>query len=756
MRQYVVLISILVILLTIGGLVTWAQEGGLLPTQCTCSDGQRLHYDPDMLYLLQVQGWQYIGLGWCYDECLRACGCDPYDGDVTCSRSCIVGIDPEPTDQQKADAGPDVTLAYSYTLAYNSPSYPEKDLPLPMREEAKGIAGHLNHFGPAVDVPLKLSFWVEEGPPGAYISAVESMTLGWDIFHSGKDVTALGTDPTTRPTEYAFSGIDWEQALLAARSGAPIAFESQLSVFTGYDGSRRLFEVFPLRGEVRFTGVEGLPPHLFMLERFFSLRPGPMAASKPGEGGSFGSAGGQNNLQAALTPIVSLDPRVKSLEATRAAQGLGRLDFNDYVCGGWQVRVLSLLDAFQSGDASERTALAAFDYGPIESRWGGHQAVVVYPKGKSWSDGIVLDPWPNQVPEAWSIHAWRQRFGVPPGTWGGVGPSSAYSSQYPMTGGTGYPAPDDDTGRPPIEHQEILRRLPPAVRQQTRQDYLDLSPADREAFIDKLLEEYPDIEKSISVAVQCPVLVLITDEKNRRVGWEDGETFVNEIPGAYFDEFPEADGTRGTAALLPLSNYEVRVTATESGSFQYFYGIPEAGFFTSQPTSVTPGEVFVHELNAAQPDASIVGPGGLAISVSAITLEALGIVIPDEGETAGSSGEDTRRAARLTAAGIAALVACTVLPIVALVGGGAVFWLRRRRSPAGRSGVAEQASALAPRAHICTACGRPMSPTARFCRSCGADIARAAARPARRHCRHCGQPAHPGARFCRHCGQQLS
>lgn len=656
---------------------------------------------------------------------------------------------PEESDQET-----EVSLAFGYALAYNPPSY-LLYTELPILEEHDGIARHLNHFGPAVDEPLKLSFWVDDGPPGAYVRAVESMALGWDVFTSGEDVTDPHPTPTNRPAEYVFSGVDWVEALSAARTRAPIAFEAQLSVFTGYDGPEEIFEVFSLRGDVHFAGIEGLPPQLFMLERFFGLSPGPMATTQPEEGGSLGSAGGRNNALAWTAPLTRLDLSRPSMEATLEAQGLRPIDFNDYVCGGWQGKVLDTLSAFHAGgNPEESAAFAAFDYGPIQSRWGGHQAVVVYPKGATWRDGIVLDPWPNQVPEVWSMDRWRWRFGVPPGTWGGMGPSRVYQDQYPLTGGTGYPPPPGETARVPNAHREVLRRLPDEVSIDIRRDYFSrASQAERQALIDTLLEDYPDIESTISVAVQCPVRVLIADADGRRLGWQDSETFVNEIPGAYFDEFPEPDGTRGTIALLPMREYRIRLTAVDSGSFEYFYGIPEAGFFTSQSVSVVAGQVFVHDLDAAEPGAALVGSGGLEIPVSATGLEEMGVVPPGQDHiverTARSRGDSALGSVLLAGAGIAVLV------IFAAVGGAAVLWLTGQRSPASTQGIAGKSSAQAAPASVCQVCNASSSPTAPFCHSCGAGLSHAAAESAQRPCRHCGQPARPGAPFCRHCGRSL-
>lgn len=207
-----------------------------------------------------------------------------------------------------------VVLGYSYELLYNAPSHPERARLLRIVPQQNGIAGHLDHFAAGVDEPLTISFHIEEGPPGAYIAGIKSLTLGWDVFHSGEDITDPDAAVTTRPIEYAFSGVYWWQALRAARDSTPIAFEADLSVFTGYEGQEQVFETFPLKGEVRFTSIEGIPVLLFMLDRYFSLPPGPMATFKPGEGGSYGRAGG---------PTTPWRPLAQLMRPTNGLNGIG-------------------------------------------------------------------------------------------------------------------------------------------------------------------------------------------------------------------------------------------------------------------------------------------------------------------------------------------------------------------------------------------------------------------------------------------------
>lgn len=286
---------------------------------------------------------------------------------------------------------------------------------------------------------------------------------------------------------------------------------------------------------------------------------------------------------------------------------------DQYVCGGWQGQVLQMLDTMRNGSPEEKAVFEHFDYGPIQAYYGGHQAVVIYPKGTDWRQtGTVLDPWPNQRPETFSIADWSDRF------WFGVGPSSVYQGQYPITGATDYPTP---YLKIPDEHMAILRRLPPEQRQQ----YRDLTNAqDRNNFIASLPVS---VRESAAVGVQSPVHMLVTDAQGRRVGWQDDASFVYEIPGADVDLFPEADGGFGMIALLPYGDHEVRVTGDRAGDFTFLRALPAT--VTASPLSsvrelpIAPGQQLSFRLAPGEPDAPLQGSDGAVYVLAAMPLSGL-------------------------------------------------------------------------------------------------------------------------------------
>ena len=286
-------------------------------------------------------------------------------------------------------------------------------------------------------------------------------------------------------------------------------------------------------------------------------------------------------------------------------------DDNDkYVCGGWQGRVLEMLDAMRNGTATEKQVFEQYDYGPVHAYFGGHQAVVIYPKGTDWQQtGTVLDPWPNQRPETFSIADWKSRF------WFGVAPSSVYENQYPLTGAATYPTP---RLKIPADHMAILRRLSKSQRDQ----YLGLTnQTDRDTFIGALP---PGATDTTAVAVHSPVQMLITDTQGRRVGWVDAGTFAYEIPGVDVDCFPEGGTDHGMVALLPQGDYSVQITGNAPGTFGFTRAVPTpAG---ASPLThklnipVQAGEQYSCTLSSTTAETPLVGPGGAMIALDPISV----------------------------------------------------------------------------------------------------------------------------------------
>ena len=289
--------------------------------------------------------------------------------------------------------------------------------------------------------------------------------------------------------------------------------------------------------------------------------------------------------------------------------------FEQFTCGSCQGKVLEMLDNMRlHGTAAEKEVFNYWDYGPIMTLGTRHQVVVIYPKGSSWQlEGIVLDPWPNQRPEAMPLAKWMEKgtlYMVPM-------PSSYWNGQYPLTGGKGYPT--KDIPKPTPKQMCTANLMSPEQRKHLnslkddkvkRLEYLDQVGAEME-------KANPNVFKSIATGTKSPVQMLITDSAGRRSGWVDATTFVNEIPGAELTEYDEPDNTKGMLALLPLATYQVKITGRQAGKFSLFRAMPEqfttAALAHTSEINITPGDTFTYTLSPDQPMTKLIKPEAAVI-----------------------------------------------------------------------------------------------------------------------------------------------
>ncbi len=207
--------------------------------------------------------------------------------------------------------------------------------------------------------------------------------------------------------------------------------------------------------------------------------------------------------------------------------------YDDYVCGSYQGKVLQLLGEIKfNPDSCVSAWLDDWDYGPIEAFWGGHQAVVIYPKGTTWTEtGLVLDPWITQSPKMYTIQEWSLEFGA--GTQYGVRGSQDYEkqAQYPTVGGAYTPPGELKLTAP---ENEFIRTLPA-----DKQDWLKkISPVSRKAW---LIQQMRRQKQNVRVSVNSPLEIYLTDDAGHFFGLKDGNT-VNELPDVSFRRFLRADG----------------------------------------------------------------------------------------------------------------------------------------------------------------------------------------------------------------------
>jgi hypothetical protein len=267
--------------------------------------------------------------------------------------------------------------------------------------------------------------------------------------------------------------------------------------------------------------------------------------------------------------------------------------YNEYVCGSYQAKILRLLDEIKfHPDPCVRALLDDWDYGPIEAFWGGHQAVVIYPRGATWTEsGLVLDPWITQSPQVYAIEEWSIHFSG--SSQYGVRGSSEYENQprYPTVGGTYIP-----TGELKLSAEEnaFIRTLPPA-----KQEWLKkMSEVSRKAWLGQMLRRQ---KQNATLSVNSPLDVYLINEAGQAAGFMQG-TLVDDLSEVHFRRFKRADGEYWTEVDYPAErNYRVVMVGTASGPARVFSvqtSPTGAGAVYQYDFAVSPGESYQSETSA--------------------------------------------------------------------------------------------------------------------------------------------------------------
>jgi hypothetical protein len=300
--------------------------------------------------------------------------------------------------------------------------------------------------------------------------------------------------------------------------------------------------------------------------------------------------------------------------------------YDQFTCGGYQSKVLDLLNSLKfSDDPEERALLDEWDYGPIESLWGGHQAVVIYPKGTDWVDsGIVLDPWIDQEPKKYDIHSWAGMFS-PEGSFYGIGESGRYKEpRFPTHGGDYFDL--RDVGPSQAEDEWLKENYDSEQRKEINR--ILPTPNQKRIWIKTKMEEEKRNGRAIGFS---PVNLYLEDDDGKITGFPGGVP-TWEIEEITMRRFPLGDGTYWTELEYPQNrSYYLMAEGTDDEKADIFLiygtGVSEARSAYRYQMDVSSGETF-----AALPDYR----GGILYSSSS------GSISPEEIETIDPSWLDLK------------------------------------------------------------------------------------------------------------------
>jgi hypothetical protein len=308
--------------------------------------------------------------------------------------------------------------------------------------------------------------------------------------------------------------------------------------------------------------------------------------------------------------------------------------YEEYVCGSYQGKVLQLLSEIKfNPDPCISAWMDDWDYGPIESLWGGHQAVVIYPAGTTWTEtGLVLDPWITQTPKMYPIEDWSAQFSA--ASQYGIRGSSDYEkqAQYPTVGGA-Y-APPGELKLTAAEN-EFIRSLP-----EDKQEWLKkISPVTRKAWLVQTMRRQ---KQNVTVSVNSPLDVYLTDDAGHYFGIKNGN-FLTELADVSFRRFLRSDGHYWTELEYPAdSQYRLVMYGTDDGQARVFATVTElerAPQVYQYDVQVRAGEFY--QAQSAEIGASILGEQAniqpqIAVAPETAWIESQpGLAGPEKGTQAG-------------------------------------------------------------------------------------------------------------------------
>ncbi|PJA47955.1 MAG: hypothetical protein CO171_08510 [Syntrophobacterales bacterium CG_4_9_14_3_um_filter_49_8] len=760
MRRSVVLFLFLgLVLLLTSGSVVRAQEPTPQPLRCVCSDGQPLPYDPVLVfssptsdgYLLQVMTWEMTDYKWCYEDCLRQCGCDPADPDLTCSFNCLVGGTTGP------NRPPTVALTYS-------PSNPAPEDTIRFSANASDPDGdeityewyldgtrQTNMTGPIVEWknpregPHTTTVKVSDGKGGSAEDSVTftvetdgELTVELNIgegqkFTQGDDFTVIaqvfrGEQPVAGATVelyvYSPSGRDYGHADLTTDENGQVERRAYFTV----DAAVGMWELVAEAEAPTDTDTDEAE-----LTREFELVKFQVSEAQVQKNIETISALWESSPE--VPNGVTAYPFIATFWWPKGPKvNLGSLvnaRLASYTCSALSWTTLRFLNGLRFSISKDtRLLMAGVDYGPINDGTGLiHTAVALYPHGSHWRRGYVLEPWWNQEKESWHGILWSTTFlaGDTPGNnwlWGNL-----WEGEYPTTGSDGgyYPGP---ASAPPILIGNRMR-----------------------------------------VLTYCPVEILVVDPRGQRVGLLDG-IFVNEIPDAEQAHAVSEDGTSVSMISVPEGQYQVTITGTGNGTYHLVTGT-DNDIVNYGEQLILLGEQATFTLKSSDLNQPLKLPSGSSVLPQHGLLESGGQLPDEETHESGGDGDGS------------ILTREDILGILMLVGGGLLFILfrLRRRSARSAPGTEKEKHSQKKAADVaieqvkeegdkvqgkrsrktadnltstCPQCGSPIRSGARFCRQCGAPLAGQVVPAGQVICPQCGQSNHPQARFCSHCGTLLS
>jgi hypothetical protein len=425
---------------------------------------------------------------------------------------------------------------------------------------------------------------------------------------------------------------------------------------------------------------------------------------------------------------------------------------NGFNCPAYTSKTLKFLTKLRFGigySDEERGLLRGIDYGPlvrcaglITSLFGNeHHAVVLYNywEKEDWAfngDNIVLDPWPQQRPESFTLRdfcyfyarlsppyegIYMNAYGDP--EWKEADP---FWWAFPTVGGAAY-------WNLELKELEIKYTVPPETG----------TPKGEPSFPPQKPEpETKPIPLPASITTpngrtiyECPVAVDISNDKEQHVGLVNGR-LVDEIEGGQLFVNQKSETDLYWYVSLPEGKYHVRLVGIGEGDFHIL--TTKEGTLQYYNASTKKDDIAVLELDSEKRGEPLTLPNGEKIEPKTIILE--------DGGT--SNGQDDSRTGDdiLLGGALLAVIVIVLLLVTKRATISAYMPVHAKKGEA-KPAISELRKP-AEKTLTCPACANTNPSYSKYCVKCGGSIQQTS------FCEECGRQIPTGSVYCEYCGDK--